>query len=855
MLACSAITSLLLVPGAALAQGVGTDSEGRLEEIVVTAQKREQSMQDVPIAITALTQETLQANRITTVNDLSSIAPGVSVRQTTGGTSTPAFTIRGQLSYGFVPGSDKQVSIYLDGVYIGSPRGSIFDLPDVARLEVLRGPQGTLFGRNATAGAVSVTTRDPDGKLGGRLEGTVGNLGAYRVRGSVSTPQFGPFSAYFSYLRNYRHGEIRNAAAGMLWDRTAAGLGTARSPEYLGTIDTNSYFAAVKFEPSDSFKVVYKYDRSVDHGTADGTPAISFNTQATGSALTDGILAAIAATNNLYLASNGKRPDVATNGFTIPRDQQAEGHSVTATWQPLDNLTVKNIFSYRKSHVFSPNPIDGISPVSVTPAVASAFGSLFGASAAAATPGFSSLTPAQQGAAVGAAIAATTPLYNCAAGSGPRCIVGNRLMIIGSAPYSVSSQWSNETQVNYSSDKLNITAGALWYRGRDRVGGPVTMANTLSFRFDLNTMVNDTTGIVPQGNQGINYNQVTSLAAYGQIEYKITPELELVGGIRVTNDRKTGSFVYNSKSSSGVISPTTTLVSPDYDKTKPSYMIGVNYKPNSDILLYGKWSSSFVSGGTVVGLPFEPESASSYEVGIKADWFDRRLRTNITAFHVDYKHYGTPGSTSTTAAAAYATGIWTPLYGSATATALLSAASTFVIDFGNARAQGIEAEVTAAPVRGLTLGANIGYTDFKYTYINPIVLTANAGFVQPTDRPKVTAAVFGAYETQPLTGDMTLQMRLDGQYRSTTEFAANPALFLQPDNANASVLRSKPYWLVNGRVALRHIPLGPVQAELAVWGKNLTNRRDPLYALNVRYATMVNFVTARTYGLDLNVEF
>src|SRR6185503_5369520 len=136
------------------------------------------------------------------------------VKPSAGGISTPSFTIRGQVSFGVVAGSDKQVSIYIDGVYISSPRGSIFQLPDIQRLEVLRGPQGTLFGRNATAGAVSITTRDPSGEAHLKVEGTYGNLDQYRFRMTADTPQVGPFSAFFSYVRNYRRGEIENSFAG-----------------------------------------------------------------------------------------------------------------------------------------------------------------------------------------------------------------------------------------------------------------------------------------------------------------------------------------------------------------------------------------------------------------------------------------------------------------------------------------------------------------------------------------------------------------------------------------------------------------------------------------------------------------
>jgi len=132
-----ATTALALgTSGAALA--AENDDEG-VGVIIVTAQKREQNVQDVPIAVTALGGETLQANRITKVTDLTGLAPGLTVSESAGGQKIPFFIMRGANSAGLVPGSDKQVSLYLDGVYLGSTRGSIFDLPDVQRIEVLRG--------------------------------------------------------------------------------------------------------------------------------------------------------------------------------------------------------------------------------------------------------------------------------------------------------------------------------------------------------------------------------------------------------------------------------------------------------------------------------------------------------------------------------------------------------------------------------------------------------------------------------------------------------------------------------------------------------------------------------------------
>lgn len=262
--------------------GAPTASEGSnrsgLQEIVVTAQRREQRLQDVPIAITAITQKQLEGNRVVTVNDLSGLAPNVTARASAGGSQIPSFTARGVTSYGVVPGSDKEFSIYLDGVYLGSSR-SLFDLPDIERIEVLRGPQGTLFGRNATAGAVSVVTRDPAGSFGVHQDLTVGNYEQLRTRTTIDTPSFGPFSAYASYVHDERRGDIRNLGAGTRWDRSGpeTGQGVQYSPRYLGNKNNEQVFAALKFEPSDTFKAVYKFDYQTNNFSAEGVAPVAFS--------------------------------------------------------------------------------------------------------------------------------------------------------------------------------------------------------------------------------------------------------------------------------------------------------------------------------------------------------------------------------------------------------------------------------------------------------------------------------------------------------------------------------------------------------------------------------------------------
>ncbi len=839
LMGCTALATLALLPGQALAQDAAENIG--LEEIIVTAQKREQSVQDVPIAVTAVTQETLQANRIFTVNDLSSIAPGVTVRPSAGGVSVPSFTIRGQNSFGVVAGSDKQVSIYLDGVYISSPRGSIFDLPDIARLEVLRGPQGTLFGRNATAGAVSVTTRDPSGEAAVKLEGSYGNYDAYRLRASVDLPAMGPLSAYFSFVRNSKRGDIRNAGAGAVWDRSLSNAfykKTATSPAYLGNIDSYSYFAAVKFEPSDDFKLVYKFDRSDDNGTPEGTSISYYNPAfpllGPSAGLLSPFLNALYTSQNIYLNPTNRRPETVTNSWVIPREQRVQGHSLTATWQASDSITVKNIASYRKSRVFAVSAIDGTSALTFTPAGLAPFAFL---SAFSSVPGFATIVA---NAAAGDAVAiATRNAILAGVTAGVQGFVGGRVVLVGSESSSISKQYSNELVVNYSSDRFQATVGALYFHSEDVIG-PEGIQNTLQFNFTL-----PASGRISRGLQGRYTNKATSLAAYAQLEYELTDQLTVIGGARITNDKKENLFA--GTTAADVALP---LISSPFEGTKPSFLIGLNWQPNDDTLIYGKWSNSFVSGGSVAGITFTPETASSFELGLKADFLDRRLRANLALFYVDYKGYQQPSSTTSPEAVAFLNA----QYGTALGSQLAPILSTFVQQAHDVRAKGFELELTALPATGLTMGASLAYTDTDFLNILPTFLASQGGEYVPFVRPNWTGSAFASYDTKPLFGDSFMNFRLDALYRSYLNLTGSPTVRRAqgfPENSLGSPAHIK----LNGRIALKNLTIGGAKAELAVWGRNLTDANYSNSNLFLPTGTAVNYDPARTYGVELSVQF
>jgi iron complex outermembrane receptor protein len=816
-------TSALLLAGTALCASIPAraqvaDSDGGLDVIVVTAQKREQSVQDVPIAVTALGAEALEANRVVNVTDLSSLAPGVTVRTSAGGSRLPSFSIRGAVSYGVAPGSDKQVSIYLDGVYLSSPRGTIFDLPDVERIEVLRGPQGTLFGRNATAGAVSISTRNPDGEVGVRATATYGNLGQRRFALSVDTPQVGPLSAYFSFVHDERRGDIRNLAAGQVWDRTSSSLpriaNIERSPVWLGSKDSQSYFAAVKFESGD-FETVYKFDRTKDTGSAEGTGLIGVNTSVP---LLGNLINTLINTQTFEvpIASDGRRPKAVANQFVIPGQLEVEGHSLTSTYQASENLSFKNIFAYRKSFVFAASALDGLGSLTITPQAIQPFAIL---SAFSTVPGLGQAPPATQAAVIGQFAAGLVPF------------IGSPFALIATNPASSSKQYSDEFQANYDSDFVTAIAGAIWFHSTDRIGHTLQQ-NTLAFSPILG-------GVLPNTDIGENRNKATSLAAYAQLEIHATPQLDVVLGGRITKDKKSGSFTFGPTPASLTTVPFT------YKKTKPNYSIGLNYKASEDILVYAKYSTAFVSGGSVATIEFAPETAKSWEGGVKAELLNRKLRANLAVYHASYKNYQS---------AQGSTGFEDFILAETGSQAIANGIGTFVVSSGGVKAKGFELDLTAAPTDGLTLGGGIGYSKTTFNNVNPALIANSGGAYLPTLRPDWTANAYAQYDTQPLVGDAYLSFRVDGAWQSDMTFAENPD---RPMYKIAPTLLEEPaYLLVNGRVALRDIDLDGVKTQFAVWGKNLTNERAKTFVLNLSdIFGAANYIPARAYGVDLTIEF
>ncbi|MBU6266617.1 MAG: TonB-dependent receptor [Sphingomonadales bacterium] len=755
-------------------------------EIVVTAQKRQQNQQDVPISMTAVTPQALTANRITSVVDLNAVVPNLAVRPTAGGGMLPSFTMRGITSYGVVPGSDKEVSVYIDGVYISAPVGSSLDLPDIAQIEVLRGPQGTLFGRNATVGAVSVITRDPPGRFGVDQEFTYGNYKQFRSKTRIDTGAIGDFSASISFVHDQRRGDMKNLGAGTTFTFPASsGMPTTLvSPKYLGDKNQNSVFVAVKYEHGD-FKVVNKFDWTENNYTPPGAAVVAVNPSplALGPAGA-GFLGLVLATQTTApnYVTDGQRPDAVNNAFTLPSYVRNWGDSVTAEWRASDHLSFKNVFAFRSSYVRASNQIDGLGGIVVTPALASFI------------PAFSP-------------------------------IVGSPFAVLAIQQITRSDQWSDELQANYNARLLTLTAGLMYFHDKGTGGGPPGLPNNLALE------------AIPFGNFGFlgaaparaHYAE-TSLAAYGQAEVHVLPQLDLVGGLRVTNDKRTGSYYTDG----------TSIVYAPYNATRPSFTVGANYKPSRDVLLYAKYSTAFVAGGSSGTVTYNPEKAYSWEAGIKSDWLDHRLRLNLAAFTVKYTDVQTSQS---------GVNVGVPQI------------ALVVSDLYDLRARGFEFEGTFVPANGLTLSASLGYTDEHFLRIipqavpiAPLGVPINLTNFLPTLQPKWTADLSARYETPPVLGNARMTFQINAAWRDK-ELTDGYAVY-QAVPQFTSVTYAPATWLINGRIALEHIDLPIGQGEIAVWAKNLTNDRSITFPdILGGFVAGTEFQQARTFGIDVNFKF
>ena len=659
-------------------------------EIVVTAQRREQAAQDVPVVVTAFSNERLQTMSVTEPQDLYGNVPSLAVG--TQGQATrdvQSYSIRGQ-STGFL--ASPAVAVYINEVPVpaaislnlqGGP-GTFYDLENV---QVLSGPQGTLFGRNTTGGAVLLVPQKPTDKLGGYVEGAIGNYDLRSVEGAINIPLSDKLKIRMSGAYRDRRGYTKD----VIWSKW-------RDDEhwYAGRI-------GVVFEPTDGISNYVLAYGSKSSNNGSGHIHQQFNIQ--GLQLV-GFCADAPATPSPGLGVScdvyRRQGEIAQNLGIRKTAHGVDGYSRISTWGIVnttdielnEHLTLRNIVSFQKLKVNYASDQDA-TPIQQYELIQNA-----------GYPNSAPLGLAQFGLPLSGTYSNATPNFNF--------------------PRDSIRQWTEELQIqgNYLDDKLNFTAGAFYYDASpDQLWGS-TSNNYCPALF---------TGLCAPG-ESFSGSSNKSKALYAQATLDLgafnrsLDTLRITGGYRYTWDRIDGfawGYRFDTANPGNVIcnvnSASVPLVEASAERplgcrfsdrlksSAPTWTIGLDYKPIQDMLVYVKVTRGYKSGGfnTFAVRPstttFEPEKLTSYEAGFKSDWRLGSIpfRLNATYFYSDYSNIQRPSG---------------DVNGPTSGAQVLTAKATI---------QGLEAEASISPTRWLQIGATVSHTDADYKEFQQVAVSNN----------------------------------------------------------------------------------------------------------------------------------
>ncbi|MCW6534773.1 TonB-dependent receptor [Sphingomonas lycopersici] len=333
-------------------------------DIVVTAQKRAENVQNVPIAISAVSSQFLQSRDISSIDRLGSIAPNVKIERAPSNKTISQISIRGSVTINPAITWEPAVGLYLDGVYIAKAQGSIFDVADLERVELLRGPQGTLYGRNALAGAVNLITKKPSGEWGGSAEITYGNYNFWRGKAVLDLPKIGIFSVKLSGTIQRRDGFIKLVPN----PYPQAFLAGKNPTDRTNDLQSESFMAQVRAQPAHNLTFDYSFDYSRYHQRPDYAQLYRVNRNGDPRDIFDpnspsyGFVGAFFPLN---LYTNQTRQSTASlDANPLYERTRTEGHSLTATWDVGAQTTIKSITGFRRLRFDDNLDLDG-SPLPV----------------------------------------------------------------------------------------------------------------------------------------------------------------------------------------------------------------------------------------------------------------------------------------------------------------------------------------------------------------------------------------------------------------------------------------------------------------------------------------------------------
>ena len=721
-------------------------SSEQVQDIVVSARRRDETLQQTPIAITAISPAQLEAKAAINIGDLQGAAPNVLITNQNSGAAAANVSIRG-LTFADVEKSfEPTVGVVVDGVFIGTSTGQFFDFFDISQIEVLRGPQGTLFGRNTIGGVINIRRTKPTGEWGGKFELSYGNYQTWAGRAVVNAPIIdGVLAAKAFYFHNQSDGYYRNGVTG----------------KRVGASNNENFGASFLFTPSSNFDALLTLEKQVQ----DFDPVNSNITNSSEAFCNQTILDAVIGVPGLVPAAPASQCNRNTTSdlytvFNSPAHSNYKAPAATLEMNlDLDGIKLTSITGYRESKEAQTQDFD----------------------------------------------ASSSDLYYVDRTQKFR-------------------QFSQELRAaGKFSDSFDYVVGGYFYDSRYHL---VQLTRFAGF---------------PAPTQDITGTS-QSYAFFGDFNLQLLDKVRLSFGGRWTHDKKT---------SENFVAPNQ-FPKANYSGSKFTPKVGLDYRPTDDLMLYTSWSRGYRSGGlsgrgqTLISstTPYGPETVDSYEVGVKSAFFDKRVLFNIAGFYSDYKSL----QQNTTI----------PISGGV-------GNETVVTNVGSATIKGLEAELTAKPVRGLTITAALGLLRSKF---KGFITQAPVGGVLTNFDYSANNLIYNPRETFSMTADYAVpvsfgEARFNVSYRNIAPY--DQQISLGPTTVNASGVvvvngndprvRSDRQGLLDASASLI-FDLNGNKARITAYGRNLADDRGPTAAFTV--AGLFSFASAReprTYGLQFGYEF
>ncbi|HYE51897.1 MAG TPA: TonB-dependent receptor [Azospirillaceae bacterium] len=740
----TAASALALCGSVAAAQEASPDDLA-LEEIVVTARKMKEGLQDVPVAVTAITDAALRGTAYAGLSEIERMTPGLFFKAPDGARSQPF--IRGIGSRQFDAGSEASVGVFIDGIYMARFQAQSTKLLDVERIEVLKGPQGALYGRNTIGGAISVVTKRPSATPEGTVEVGWGRFDDVRLATTVSGPVVDDTLLFrVSASHNRDNGFMKLTRLG---GRGGNGDDSVSARGKLLWLAGDALEAELSLDYLDR-NAQGRVEHLSNAGGRRSGPYLA-NTAVTTAALTDPTFY-----ERDLLASRAN--------FVGFQDQEAFGATLRVDYQaPVGTLT--SLTGVRESSYVDDSDFDA-----------------------------------------------------------------SEFEVVGSPKDEDATQFSEELRLS-SRDGGPLTFGGRvnWLLGLYYFEEDVERSDFLVYgRDNIAVQIPSFGGRPHKDDLGFSLD-TQSYAAFGQVEFSLTEQLRLTGGLRYTKDEKEGLFRVVSEIPGGFVPASyTKLVPAEFDSVDPS--LSLRYSFTEDTMAYVSYTNGFKSGAfqftalvpSRADLVAKPESVDSYELGMKTEFLDKRVRLNGALFYQDYRNLQVPR--------------------------ILDLDGIPVVLLSNAdksRIKGLELELTAVPAQGLQVGLGYAYLDaqFKRFFVDPARTIDFSGFDLPRS-PRHSVNAMAQYSMPVALGELSFRTG----YRWIDDH------YFEPDN-NDPGTKEEAYGLLDASVTL--------DAErwyATLWGQNLTDER---YRVTVTSQTSGATAFAlkeqpgrpRTYGVTLGYRF